>query len=91
MKLVELTDVATDAITIVNLDEVPAMEEVPGPAATTVTRLTFRAGHYIEVYETIDEIMQLMRMRREPARMPGELALMIYCLSRVAFGLSVNR
>jgi hypothetical protein len=32
MKLVELTDVATKETTAVNLDEVPSMEPVPGPA-----------------------------------------------------------
>jgi hypothetical protein len=66
MKLVELTDLASNLMTLINLDEVPAMEEVPGPAGTTVTRLTFRGGHKIDVYETIDEIIQLMRMRSEP-------------------------
>jgi hypothetical protein len=66
MKLVELTDVATNAIGVVNLDEVPAMEQVPGPAGTTVTRLTFRGGHQVDVYETIEEIIQLARMRWEP-------------------------
>jgi hypothetical protein len=35
------------------LDDVPSMEQVPGPAGTTVTRLTFWGGHQIEVYETI--------------------------------------
>jgi hypothetical protein len=66
MKLVELTDVAANAITAVNLDEVPVMEQVPGPAGATVTRLTFRCGHQIEVYETIIEIMQLAHLRWEP-------------------------
>ena len=73
MKLVELTDVATSSIVLVNLDEVPAMEEVRGPAGTTVTRLIFRGGHQVDVYETIEEIMQLMRMRSEPVRTPGNL------------------
>jgi len=73
MKVVELTDVATDATGCVNLDEVPSMEEVPGPAGTTVTRLTFRGGHQIDVYETIAEIMQLAHLRREPARSTGAL------------------
>jgi hypothetical protein len=73
MKVVELTDVATNATGCVNLDEVPSMEEVPGPAGTTVTRLTFRGGHQIDVYETIAEIMQLAHLRREPARSTGAL------------------
>jgi hypothetical protein len=50
------------------LDEVPSMKEVPGPAGTTVTRLTFRGGHQIDVYETIAEIMQLAHLQREPLR-----------------------
>lgn len=68
MKMVELTDVATNATGSVNLDEVPSMEEVPGPAGTTVTRLTFRGGHQIDVYETIAEIMQLAHLQRAPLR-----------------------
>jgi hypothetical protein len=73
MKLVELTDVATNATGVVNLEEVPTMEEVPGPAGTTVTRLTFRGGYQLEVYETIEEIMQLAHLRRELVRTPGQL------------------
>jgi hypothetical protein len=73
MKLVELTDVATNATGVVNLEEVTTMEEVPGPAETTVTRLTFRGGPQIDVYETIEEIMQLAHLRREPVPMPGGL------------------
>jgi hypothetical protein len=73
MKLVELTDVATNATGVVNLDEVPTMEEVPGLAGTTVTRLTFRGGYQLEVYETIEEIMQLAHLQRELAPMPGGL------------------
>jgi hypothetical protein len=73
MKMGELTDVATNATGSVNLDEVPSMEEVPGPAETTVTRLTFRGGHQIDVYETIAEIMQLAHLQREPVRSPGAL------------------
>jgi hypothetical protein len=60
MKWVELTDVATNATGAVDLGEVAAMEEVPGPAGTKVTRLTFGGGDWIEVYETIEEIMQLL-------------------------------
>jgi hypothetical protein len=73
MKLVELTDVATNTTGVVNLDEVPAMEQVPGPAGTTVTRLTFRGGHQIDVYETIEEIIQLAYLRLEPVRSRGAL------------------
>jgi hypothetical protein len=73
MKLIELTDVATNATGVVNLDEIPTMEEVPGPAGTTVTRLTFRSGHCIDVYETIEEILQLAYLRREPVPTPGGL------------------
>ena len=73
MKLVELTDVATNATGVVNLDEIPTMEEVPGPAGTTVTRLTFRGGYQIDVYETIEEIMQLARLRQELVPTPGGL------------------
>jgi hypothetical protein len=73
MKLVELTDVVTNASGVVNLDEVTTMEEVPGPAGTTVTRLTFRRGLQIDVYEAIEEIMQLAHLRREPVPMPGGL------------------
>jgi len=73
MKLVELTDVATNATGVVNLDDVPAMEQVPGPAGTTVTRLTFRGGHQLDVYETIEEIMQLAHLRWEPRRTSGGL------------------
>ena len=69
----DLTDVATNATGSVNLDEVPSMEEVPGPAGTTVTRLTFRGGHQIDVYETIAEIMQLAHLRRQPVRSTGAL------------------
>jgi hypothetical protein len=47
------------------------MEEVPGPAGTTVTLLTFRGGHQIEVYETIEEIMQLAHLRRGPVPTSG--------------------
>jgi hypothetical protein len=73
MKLIELTDVATNATGLVNLDDVPSMEQVPGPAGTTVTRLTFRGGHQIEVYETIEEIMQLAHLRRGPVPTSGGL------------------
>jgi hypothetical protein len=73
MKWVELTDVATNATGAVDLGEVAAMEEVPGPAGTKVTRLTFGGGDWIEVYETIEEIMQLAHLRREPVPMPGAL------------------
>jgi hypothetical protein len=73
MKWVELTDVATNASGVVNLEDVPSMEEVHGPAGITVTRLTFRGGHQIDVYESIEEIMQLAHLRREPVPMPGGL------------------
>lgn len=73
MKMIELTDVATNATGVVDLDEIPAMEEVPGPAGTTVTRLTFRCGYQIDVYETIEEIMQLAHLRQEPMPAPGGL------------------
>jgi len=73
MKLVELTDVATNATGVIDLDEIPVMEQVPGPAGTTVTRLTLRGGHQIEVYETIEEIMQLAHLRWTPVRTSGQL------------------
>src|SRR5262245_34160267 len=73
MKLVELTDVATNATGVVNLDDVPALEQVSGPAGTTVTRLTFRDGQQIDVYETIEEIMLLAHLRWEPRRTSGSL------------------
>jgi hypothetical protein len=66
MKFVELTDVPTNQTTAVNLDEVPSMKTVLGPAGTTVTRLRFRSGHQVEVYETLFEIRQLARMRQGP-------------------------
>ena len=66
MKLVELTDVATNETTAINLDEVPSMKSVLGPAGTTVTRLRFRSGHEVEVYETLLEIRQLARLWRQP-------------------------
>src|SRR4029453_11603591 len=67
MKMVELTDVATNANGSVNLNDAPSMEEGPGPHGPTVTRLTFRGGHQIDVYET----MQLAHLQREPVRSPG--------------------
>ncbi len=73
MKMVELTDVANNATGFVDLDEVASMEEVPSPAGTTVTRLTFRGGHQIDVYETKAEIMQLAHLQRESVRSPGAL------------------
>jgi hypothetical protein len=73
MKMVEVTDVATREITAVNLDEIPLMETVGGPAGTMVTRLTFRSGHKVEVYESISEIKLLARLRREPLGVPGQL------------------
>jgi|RhiMethySRZTD1v2_1073278.scaffolds.fasta_scaffold196044_1 hypothetical protein len=66
MKLVELTDVATNEITAINLDEVPSMKTVLGPAGTTVTQLRFRSGQQVEVYETLLEIRQLARLWQEP-------------------------
>jgi len=73
MKFVELTDVASNQTTAVNLDEVPSMKTVLGPAGTTVTRLRFRCGHQVEVYETLLEIRQLAQLRREPLIAPGQL------------------
>lgn len=70
MKFVEVTDVATNKAVLINLDQVPAMEAVPGPAGEMVTRLTFRDGSHMDVYETSVEIMQLAR---EPVRGPGLL------------------
>ena len=66
MMFVELTEVATNRTTAVNLDEVPSMKTVVGPAGTTVTRLLFRSGYQVEVYETLLEIRQLAQARREP-------------------------
>jgi hypothetical protein len=70
MKMVELTDVAMNKAVLINLDQVPAMESVPGPAGEMVTRLRFGDGDKMDVYETIDEIMLLAR---EPVRGPGLL------------------
>ena len=65
MKMVEVTDVATRESTLVNLDEIPLMQTVRGPAGALVTRLTFHSGHQVEVYESICEIKLLARLRRD--------------------------
>jgi hypothetical protein len=62
---------STNKITAVNLDEVPVMEQVTGPAETTATRLTLRSGHQLDLYETSIEIMHLAHLGGSRGARPG--------------------
>jgi len=64
MKFVELTDVATNKTTAINLDEVTEIEAIALEPAT-VTQLTFEDGQVCLVHETVSEIMALRRIAGE--------------------------
>jgi len=66
MMFVELTNIATNEPTAVNLDQVTDIEAIALEPAT-VTQLTFEDGQVCHVHETISEIMALTRMAVEHA------------------------
>jgi len=72
MKLVELTDVATNEPIAVNVDDVTEIEAIASEPAT-ITQLTFGDGQVCLVHETVSEIMALTRIAAEPIALTAAL------------------